>query len=251
MSRFYESRSFWAIAHRGASHDAPENTLAAFDLALTQKADGIELDVQLAGSGEPVVVHDQILTRLAQRNVDVTKASLTELQSLDIGSWFDPRFKAERIPTLQAVWERYRGQIPLNIEIKCEAVRDRGLTCAVIDVLGKRPPLEQVMISSFNPIVLARLKRFAPQLTRGLIVAHDLAVWHRHAWFRAMVEADGIHCDLPLVEHFLGLCDREDRRLLLWTIDDIALMTHAIKRGVDGIMTNRPAILKTVIEGRV
>ncbi|MFN7134700.1 MAG: glycerophosphodiester phosphodiesterase, partial [Myxococcales bacterium] len=93
------------IAHRGASANAPENTLAAFREAVAQGADGVELDVMVCGSGEVVVCHDEWLDRLAGEHVPVGETPLHRLRGLDVGRWFSPAFARECIPTLDEVFD--------------------------------------------------------------------------------------------------------------------------------------------------
>jgi glycerophosphoryl diester phosphodiesterase len=109
---------FVLIAHRGFSSKAPENTIAAFDLAVEQGFANIELDVQLTADGELVVIHDASVGRTTGGKGQVNSLTLGELQALDAGSWFSPQFSNARIPTLQSVLERYIGRIHLHLELK-------------------------------------------------------------------------------------------------------------------------------------
>src|SRR5690625_6609337 len=106
------------IAHRGASGNAPENTLAAFQLAVEEGADGIELDVHLSKDGELVVIHDDTLDRTTNGTGRVQDKDLDELKTYDAGSWFDSKFASERIPLLQEVIDILPDDVFLNVEIK-------------------------------------------------------------------------------------------------------------------------------------
>ena len=107
------------LAHRGYSAKAPENTMAAFELALAVGADGIELDVHMTRDGEIVVIHDDTLDRTTNGKGPVSDQTMAELRELDAGSWFSPEFAGERIPTLKLVLELIKDKdVLLNIEIK-------------------------------------------------------------------------------------------------------------------------------------
>jgi len=106
------------IAHRGFSTDAPENTLAAFDLALTHNYPDIEFDVQLSSDGVPVDIHDETLDRTTDGQGPVNESTLVEIKTLDAGSWFHPSYTGRRIPTLREVLLRYSGCANLHIELK-------------------------------------------------------------------------------------------------------------------------------------
>src|SRR5687767_13229007 len=111
---------FVAIAHRGFSSQAPENTLAAFDLALRNGFANIELDVQLTRDKVPVVLHDAKVERTTNGTGEVSNFNLADLRRLDAGSWFSPKYKGERIPTLEEVLKRYAGKIHLHLELKSD-----------------------------------------------------------------------------------------------------------------------------------
>ena len=205
------------MAHRGASGSAPENTFAAFDLAIELGAEAIELDVQCCGSGEPVVVHDRVLTRLAGVPVDVSHASLSELQSLDVGAWFDPTYAGESIPTLCDVLVRYRHKVKLNIEIKSHHWLDQKTAAAVLAAMSEEA-VDQVMVSSFNPVILRYFYRHRGPWCRGLIIASDTSFWHRRGWLVKWAGAQAVHCDaalVPWMKRHHPTC-----ALAVWTIDD-------------------------------
>ena len=110
---------FMAIAHRGASSYAPENTFAAFDLAIEMGARHLELDVHFSSDGHLVVIHDDTVDRTTDGSGPVTSRSLAALTALDAGAWFDPRFKGERIPTLGAVLEKVFQNPEFKADFRC------------------------------------------------------------------------------------------------------------------------------------
>ena len=124
-------------AHRGASKQAPENTLAAFSLAAKLGADGIELDVQLCKSGEVVVLHDDTLGRTTGRVGLLRETPWATVRTLDAGARFGAAFRGERIPMLAEVLDQTPRALLVNIELKCETLDDRGLTAATLAVIAK------------------------------------------------------------------------------------------------------------------
>ncbi len=115
------------IAHRGASALAPENTMAAFAMAVELGADAIELDLHVSRDGELVVIHDHTLDRTTDGEGPVHTRSLQELKRLDAGRWFGESFAGQRIPTLAEVLDRFSGKIPLALEIKAGSAFFRGI----------------------------------------------------------------------------------------------------------------------------
>ena len=170
-SRFARSDRPLIWAHRGASREAPENTLAAFALAASQGADGIELDAQLCASGEAVVFHDTSLARVSGTPGLLAEAPWTALQKLDLGARKGARWAGERIPLLADVLAGTPRSLLVNIELKCERPDDRGLTAEVLRVVRDTQSEERVLLSSFNPLCLARARSIWPahrdSATRG------------------------------------------------------------------------------------
>jgi glycerophosphoryl diester phosphodiesterase len=109
---------FMVIAHRGASSYAPENTLAAFDLALQMGVRHIELDVHATSDGHIVVIHDNTVDRMTNGSGPVASYTLAVLQGLDAGAWFGDKFAGEQIPTFEAVLARYKGRVHIHTEVK-------------------------------------------------------------------------------------------------------------------------------------
>jgi glycerophosphoryl diester phosphodiesterase len=149
------------IAHRGYRARYPENTLAAFEAAIDAGADMIELDVLLTKDRKVVVIHDESLDRTTSGQGRVSDYTLSELKALDAGSWFDSRFREERLPTLEEVLEKVDGRIPINIEIKRSAYElhhpPDAIEKQIVELVARKNAVENVLISSFEWRVLDHL----------------------------------------------------------------------------------------------
>jgi glycerophosphoryl diester phosphodiesterase len=231
------------IAHRGASGEAPENTLAAFHRALTLGVDGVELDVHLSADAEPVVLHDPLLERTTDGRGLVGAHSLTELRRLDAGRWFGEAFAGERIPTLAEALTFLRpGRV--IVEIKSGPVRYPGIAQRVTAVI-RDSGHPAVTISSFDHEVLREVRAAAPSLpTAVLYVARpvDPLRLARDAG-ASILHPQWAHLHTDLVEraHAAGL------RVETWVVDEPEHLALVVAMGVDGVMTNYPDRLRAVL----
>lgn len=159
------------MAHRGWSGHYPENTLAAFQAALTDKnVDSIEIDVQLSNDGVPVIMHDFTLERTTNGTGMLKDLTLAELKELDAGSWFDPSFSSEKILTLAEVLEVVDGKKLLNIELKSAGDLYPHLAEKVVEVLETYQYLEQIMLTSFDHDMIKKVHTINKGIKTGLII---------------------------------------------------------------------------------
>lgn len=229
--------------HRGASFDAPENTVPAFELARAQGADGVELDAQRCASGEVVVFHDDTLDRTTGASGRVTETSWTDLRALDAGSWKDGRFSGTRVPLLSEVLEAFPGLV--NVELKCDEADDRGLTLAAVRGVRRARAENRVLFSSFNPLCLVRARLLAPMIPRALLFESQQRWPLRSALFAPLLGVGALH-----PEHVLATPARVARwrargySVAVWTVDDPELAMRLWQSGVRGVITNRPQLLR-------
>ncbi len=236
------------LGHRGASHDAPQNTLVAFRLANAYGADGYELDVHLTKDGVPVVIHDFTVDKTTDGTGPVAGFTLAELKRLDAGVKFSPQFAGERIPTLAEVFDVLPPQSIVNVELKTKSIGDNGLERATIQLIRERGLEDRVILSSFNPYSLLRVRRMAPELKIGLLYAPDLPLYLRKAWFRLIVKPDALHPHFRMVdERYMQWARRQGYEVNVWTVDDPEDMRRLAGLGVNAIITNRPDVLKSVL----
>ena len=233
------------IAHRGASHAAPPNTLAAFQLAAEMGADGIELDVHLSADGVPVIIHDFSVDGTTDGTGQVSSLTLAQLKELDAGSSFRPAFAGERIPTLEEVLRAAGDGLLLSIELKGSTFRESGLVRAVLKMVSETGVRERCLFSSFNPFLLRRAKRSAPEIPVGLLYAPDLPLPLRRAWMAPFLSHEARHPQHTMVDaQYVAWARRRGYRVNTWTVDDRAEMGRLIGLGVDGIITNKPDVLR-------
>jgi len=238
------------FGHRGAPMAAPENTLASFQKAREMGADGVELDVMLCADGEPVVIHDFSVERTTNGHGRVKELTLAQLQALDAGSWFNPQFAGERIPTLREVAAWAGEDILLNIELKSTSIHGDGLEEKVIAIVHEFGLEQRVVISSFNPFALRRVKQLAPHMHTGLLYAGDLPIYLRRAWLRPLAHPDALHPYYGMVTaDYLSWARRKGYRVNVWTPDQVADWHRLIAQKVDMIITNRPDALVMVLKG--
>lgn len=160
------------VAHRGWSGRAPENTMAAFQMAMTDpRIDWIELDVQMSRDGVPVVIHDFKLKRTTGVSGRVKDYTYQELARMDNGSWFAKKFSGERIPSLEQVLIESRGRMKLNIELKTAVDLYPGLEQAVLDLVRSAGMAEQVVLTSFDHDAIKRAHELDPGIPTGLIIS--------------------------------------------------------------------------------
>ncbi|HCU23997.1 MAG TPA: glycerophosphodiester phosphodiesterase [Deltaproteobacteria bacterium] len=230
------------IAHRGASAAAPENTMAAFELALRQKADGIELDVWKCASGEVVVTHNRDTKALTGKSGDVERMSLKELRRLDFGALKAPKYRNEKIPTLKEVLDLARGLEIINIEIKGVNIRSRGIELDVAEAILQFKLLRRVIVSSFNPTILLRLQSLNPAIRIGLLLYEKSPLPLRQGWTARFLNPYSIHPSCALLQKKLvERAHRRKQRVIAWTINDFSQFETCIRHGVDAMITDDPA----------
>lgn len=230
------------IAHRGASGEAPENTLKAFRLAKDQGADGIELDVFLSKDGEMVVTHDENLKKLTGKNVWTRNLTLAELKQLDFG-------EGEKIPTLEEVLEQFGSAFKIiNIEIKTTGFFTDGIEKAVIPLIQKFNLTEKIVLSSFNPLHLLRCKKLAPEIKRATLMFHRHWPAQRPFWTR-WVEASQMNLEARWYKtpSVAKRYNKLQKPIWVWTVNEEEEMKYWIQKGVAGIITNYPGRLRSLL----
>lgn len=237
------------LAHRGASGERPENTLAAFARAIEVGAHGVELDVQLSKDGAPIVIHDERLDRTTDGRGWVYDRTLAELQHLDAGSWFAPAYGRERIPLLRDVLDLVGPQARvINVELKNDRIPYSGLETKVVEELGARGLLTKTVVSSFNHGSLRTVKAIAPSVRVGYLYR----VPFRSPVAGALrVGAEAIHPPrLAVTRTLVHRAHGAGLRVRVWTVNRPKELRQMQAHGVDAVFTDQPALLLELLRGR-
>jgi glycerophosphoryl diester phosphodiesterase len=251
VERFY-SQVPLVLGHRGASYDAPENTIAAFTLARQQGADGVELDTMLTRDGVPIVIHDFTLDKTTNGSGLVKEHDLRAIKLLDAGSHYDFQFRNERVPTLDEAFEALGRELIINVELKTRAWRADGLELAVLNVIRRHNAANRVIVSSFNPFALRRFRALAPHIPIGYLYAPDEPIYLRYGWFMIGLPHEARHPHHSLVdERFMAWARSAKYRVHVWTVDDPQRIRQLRDLGVDAVITNRPDVALEALGRRV
>src|SRR5262245_45022867 len=240
------------IAHRGASFDAPENTLAAIRLGWDQGADGVEFDVRLSRDGRIVVHHDADTVRLASVDRQVADQTLVELKQLDVGGWKGPQFAGERIPTLAEALAIVPPGKTAFIEVKCGPEIVSKLKRVVVE---SRLEPDQIIVICFASEVVSTAKAELPGVTVYWVVR--LRDSTRPAWTAdtliesaKAINADGLDlsADPMITPDLVRPMIVAGLPVYVWTVNDPAVAIQMRAAGVAGIATDRPGWLRKKIE---
>jgi glycerophosphoryl diester phosphodiesterase len=237
MSSDPASRGPRIIAHRGASAYAPENTLAAFDLAIAQGADLIEFDVHLSADDQPVIIHDETLERTTDGQGRVRGMSLRALKRLDAGRWYGTAFRGQRLQSVGEVFERYRGRVGFAVELKAGGRTYPGIEDRVVSLVEIYDVVADSLILSFDRPALATVARRNPELRRVLLV--DTAGDAESAHAESPSSAIGLAARLASATRVEAV-RTANRAIYVWTVNDDPTITRLARLGVDGIITDVP-----------
>ncbi|HUU13722.1 MAG TPA: glycerophosphodiester phosphodiesterase family protein [Terriglobia bacterium] len=237
------------IAHRGAAADAPENTLVAFELALGQGADAIELDVHLSADGVPVVIHDMRLDRTTSGKGLVRKHTAAEIRRLDAGSWFNrrypakarPNYSAQRIPMLAEVlgWVRAH-QCRVFVEIKTGGKTYPGIEAKVLEEIYRAGVAPGATIMSFDQEILRGIRKLDPGIALGTSSDRPVPTLRRARLLSARFVVPHWALATP---RFIRRAHEAGLQVIVWTVNQPRAMRRMLANAVDGIITDYPARL--------
>jgi len=231
------------MAHRGASGSAPENTLAAIRAAIDAGADWVEIDVQETADGEIVLIHDSDLKKISGKAMKIVDTSLADLQRVDIGSWFDPVFSDQRIPTLKEALKLSKGRIEVNIELKYYGAQ-RRLEESVARIVDAESMQDQVLIMSLDYNGIKKMRQLRPDWKLGLLSTVALGnVTGLDVDFLALNAQSTSRTKIRHIQE-------RDKLVMVWTVNDAVGMSIMFGRGVDAIITDEPALAVSVLQQR-
>lgn len=256
------------FAHRGASAAAPENTLPAFEKALEMGADGIELDVQATADGVLVVFHDYRLERVTNGAGLLRRRTLADLAGIDAGARFGPSFAGVPIPTLEQVLDLVEDRCIVNVEIKNLAWNGGREAVPLARLIRRADLYDRTIVSSFNPFALAKMRRLDPAVTLGLLYlpklprrrparaararGNPLSIPFRQllfhfasSWVARWLAPEALHPHHQSVDAALvSDARRRARQVNAWTVNDVAEARRLARLGVNGIITDRPDLMR-------
>jgi len=239
----HETDKTRVIAHRGDSIHAPENTLSALRRAIELKAEIAEIDVQETRDGAILVLHDNDLMRVAGVNKGLWEMTFDEARRLDVGSWFSPEFKGEKLPTLDEVIDLAKGKIKMIIELKYNG-HDRLLPERTVEIIRKKGFEGQCVISSLNYEGIRKVKKLDERLK-------TIYILFGQAGDVAKLNADGFGLQAAQVRpDFVNSIHERGKLVYVWTVDKPEEMEKFIEMGVDYIYTNDPAELIRLLARR-
>lgn len=240
MKDTWTDRSVLVFAHRGASASRPENTLASFRRAGEEHADFVELDVQESSDGVVLVAHDRDLMKVARAPLQIWSSSAEQLREIDIGSYFSAEFKNERVPTLAEALAVCKGVSRMDIELK-DYGKSQHLEERVVELVEAAGMQNDIVTMSLNRHMVENIKRLRPNWTAGLLAA------------KAVGEPSRLPFDFLAVESrmatraFIRAAHAAHKPVYVWTVNDPQRMIRMIGLGVDGLITDRPALAREVL----
>ena len=237
------------IAHRGSSAYAPEKTLAAFELAMRQGADAIELDAKLSADGQVVVIHDQTVDRTTPNSGRVGEFTLAELRKMDAGSHFDIAFKGENIPTLDEVFKAV-GQLGIiNVELSNYVKLTDSLPDKVASLVKQHRLGHRVIFSSFNPIALLRVRHLVPEAPIGLLAMKGRKGILARSWLGRFIGYQSLNPQLcDVTPQLVSWIHRRGCKVFVYIVNQEKDMRDLFAMGVDGILTDDPVLAKQTVQ---
>ncbi|MEE4270619.1 MAG: glycerophosphodiester phosphodiesterase family protein [Thermoanaerobaculales bacterium] len=237
------------IAHRGFSGAAPENTLVAIQKAIEVGADMVEVDVTVTADGHVILLHDETLDRTTNGKGKPYRKPLAEIRRLDAGSWFAPEFAGERIPTLAESLETVKDRVLINIEIKSEAV-ERGVVPKVAALIVEHEMLDSVVVSSFSPEALRRMKTTEPAVVTASLHNKKIHTGRDPLEIVQEVGSRGFNISgQRLTPAMVDRCHRHGIPVAVYTVNDPAAMHRLMEMGVDAVFTDHPDRMIGIVAG--
>ena len=237
------------IGHRGASTEAPENTLAANNLAFQQKADGVEVDVRLTKDKQLVCMHDKSAFRTAGKRNLIKESTLNQLKSLDVGKWKGEKWSGEAIPSLHEVLSEMPLDKKIFIDVK-EGIET--IDPLIEDIQKNKLDPKYISIISFHQEVVKRVKQAMESLTVNFLIAFsspkeflDEEVLLKLLEFN--LDGVGAENHSRLSRNFVELISEKNKKVHVWTVDDINQAKKYKEMGLSSITTNVPGLIKSAL----
>ena len=243
LQEFAINNEVFVVAHRGSSGTAPENTIAAFREAIEAGAMMLETDLQFTNDGHIVVLHDLSVIAPANNISEEIDFTLTNLKSLDAGSWFHPKFKGERIPELRELLDLIKGKVYLNLEIKAQrtAGYEEKLR-QLINEITVAGVMEQVVFASFSYSILTLIKSINNEVHTAAILRPD--VRSLPSQICSEIGAEAFICSIDELNYEIAEDVKKNKLFFgIYSVDNREQLEYALKFGVNALGTNYPALI--------
>lgn len=242
MHTFFQDFNFYGFVHRGGDEKKTENTLEAFQYSSDLGFTFMETDVQYTKDGEVVVFHDIDLKRIAGLEKKISELSLKEIKSIDL-------IGGGKIPTLDDLLFSFKN-LRFNIDIKVDSAVEK-----TVDIIKSQDALNRTCLAAFSSKRLNRIRNLAGKDACTSMGQLEVSKLIMRSWGLPFDKQPGMCAQVPtaqwgipvVTEGFIEEAHRQDKLVHVWTIDDPEEMRNLIKKSVDGLMTDKPSILKKVL----
>lgn len=243
------------IAHRGAKACAPQNTIPSFERAVADLADGFETDVHLTKDGVLVICHNYDIDETSDGSGLIENLTLEELRAFDFGAWYGEEFRGTRIPTLDeflAVAKKADIKV-MNIELKRPPSRLKEMVDKTLAAVEEYGLTDRLLISSFSVQVLRYVKQCAPTVRTGFLYpSNNPQACYPVIWPAAMVRFTKCDCIHPLHKlvsaPLVSWARKKGLQINVWTVNEDEDIKRLLLLGVDGLITDNPAHVRSVAE---
>ncbi len=240
LDEFVKENEYFIVAHRGSSGTAPENTLVAYREALDCGAKMIESDVQLTADGHVVAFHDKGVSRTSDGSGFASRMNLEDIKRLDAGSWFDSKFKNEKVPTLEEIFELIKGKAYINIEVKniSSDIESDGIN-RIMEIVKKNDFQDNILFSSFYYNSLKEIKSFDSRYhIAGIRIPKDNTL---PSVISKSIGIEAFVCSLDEINEQISTdCDTNNLYIGVYSIDSSADLDKILQYNVHAIVTNFP-----------
>jgi glycerophosphoryl diester phosphodiesterase len=245
-----QKRKPLVFAHRGASAYAPENTLPAFELAIQQGADFVELDAKLCADQRVVIVHDHSVDRTTDGAGRVSELTYQQLQELNACYSFQERYPQEKVPLLEEVLELCAGRIGINIELGNYFTPLDNLAAEVARIIKNHGLQEEVLVSAFHPISLRRFHAQSPQTPLAFLARRGWQGYLSRSWLgRALVPYQALHPEKSdITPGLMAAARKHGYSVHPFTVNEAEEMRRLIALGVDGLITDDPRLARSQVD---
>ena len=246
------------IAHRGANKYAPQNTIPAFERAIELGVDGFETDIHLTKDGVPVICHNYTVNDTSNGMGNISSYEFEDIRKLDFGSYFSPRFAGTKIPTIDEFLDTAdKGDVKIiNIELKSPKNGEQGIVEKTIEAVKNHHLSSRLLISSFDYKLLVKAKEIDPDCRTAYLYSPNskdmLKMWFRPFDFAEKIGCYALHPMYCYVtKEYVKRAHDAGLKVNVWTIDSERMIKYMVKCGVDGLITDCPDRVNSILRNTV